>query len=124
MSVLAVSVQFYGLPRIMGRIPSGAFFPRPDVDSAIVRIDVYDTPQVNVSDVSWFFRVVKAGFSQRRKQLQNALASGLGIGRDRVTAALLNSGIDPKRRAQTLALEEWGLVQEQLSAEVHDQQDG
>ena len=114
MSVLAVSVQFYGLPQLMGRIPSGAFYPRPESDSCIVRIDLYDNFQVPVSDADGFFRVVKAGFGQRRKQLQNALSSGLGIERDHVASALLDAGIDPRRRAQTLALEEWALIHEHL----------
>ena len=65
MSLLAVSVQFYGRPRIVAKIPAGAFVPPPKVDSAVVRIDTYDTPPAAVADVEFFFRVVRAGFGQR-----------------------------------------------------------
>lgn len=114
MSVLAVSVQFYGRPQMMGCVPSGAFYPSPETDSAILRIDVFDQPQVSVSDEVWFFQVVRAGFSQRRKQLQNSLASGLGIDREHAISALLAAHVDPSRRAQTLALEEWVELQNKL----------
>jgi len=107
MNLLAVSVQFYGRPRIVHFIPRGAFRPPPKVDSAVVRIDVYDAPVVDVPDRNTFFQVVKAGFSQRRKQLRNALAAGLGITPEEARALLNAAGIDPKRRAETLTLEEW-----------------
>ncbi len=110
MSLLAVSVQFYGEPRIVHRIPRGAFFPVPEVDSAVVRVDVFPEPRVRVPDRALFFRVVKAGFGQRRKQLRNALAAGLGIPRQTVGEILAQAGIDPRRRAETLTLEEWARV--------------
>ncbi len=107
MSILAVSVQFYGEPRIVHRIPRGAFYPPPEVDSAVVRIDVFPSPRVNVPDRSLFFRVVRAGFGQRRKQLRNALAAGLRLSREDITRALTQAGIAPRRRAETLTLDEW-----------------
>jgi 16S rRNA (adenine1518-N6/adenine1519-N6)-dimethyltransferase len=107
MSLLAVSVQFYGRPRIAARIPAGAFIPPPRVDSALVRIDTYDTSPVQVPDSESFFRVVRAGFGQKRKQLKNALAAGLGLSGVEVGRALERAGVDPRRRAQTLTLEEW-----------------
>lgn len=114
MSLLAVSVQFYGEPRIVARIPAGVFYPRPDVDSAILRIDLFSSPRVRVSREDWFFRVVKAGFAQRRKQLHNALSNGLGLERGLVVEALEAAGIDPRRRAETVALEEWGRLSARL----------
>jgi 16S rRNA (adenine1518-N6/adenine1519-N6)-dimethyltransferase len=107
MSLLAVSVQFYGRPQIVSRIPAGAFLPPPQVDSAVVRIDTYDTNPYAVSDRRHFFRVVKAGFSQKRKQLRNALVAGMALPADQITRALELSGIDPQRRAQTLSMDEW-----------------
>ncbi len=107
MNLLAVSVQFYGRPRIVHRIPRGAFYPVPKVDSAVVRVDVYEEPPVDVPDRKTFFRVVKAGFAQRRKQLVNALAAGLGVSKAAVADLLKAAGIDPRRRAETLTLEEW-----------------
>jgi 16S rRNA (adenine1518-N6/adenine1519-N6)-dimethyltransferase len=110
MSLLAVSVQFYGRPRRLFRIKPGSFFPSPSIESAVVRVDLHATPPVRVEDTGVFFRVVRAGFAQRRKQLRNALAAGLGRSPGEVAAELTMAGVDPRRRAQTLSLEEWGRV--------------
>jgi 16S rRNA (adenine1518-N6/adenine1519-N6)-dimethyltransferase len=107
MSLLAVSVQFYGVPRIVARIPAGAFRPVPAVQSAVVRIDVYDPLPWSPVDQEAFFGVVRAGFSQPRKQLHNTLAHGLSLPADSVAAALEDTGIDARRRAETLSIEEW-----------------
>lgn len=107
MSLLAVSVQFYGKPRIVAKIPAGAFVPPPKVDSAVVRIDTYDAPPVAVYDAETFFRVARAGFGQKRKQLKNALAAGLGLPPGEVAVAMARVGIELQRRAQTLSLAEW-----------------
>jgi 16S rRNA (adenine1518-N6/adenine1519-N6)-dimethyltransferase len=114
MNLLAVSVQFYGVPRIVQRIPAEAFYPAPDVDSAVVRIDLPDQPRVRVNNVDAFFKVAKAGFGQKRKQLHNSLAAGLPIKHEQIMQVLNNVGIDPKRRAETLTLEEWGKLSDQL----------
>jgi 16S rRNA (adenine1518-N6/adenine1519-N6)-dimethyltransferase len=110
MSLLAVSVQFYAQPRIMARIPAGAFYPKPEVDSAVVRLNVLPHPAVDVADHHQFFRVVKAGFSQKRKQIRNALSGGLQLAPAMVEDYLARAEIDPKRRAETLTLEEWGAL--------------
>ncbi len=110
MSLLAVSVQFYSQARIVARLPAGAFYPRPEVDSAVVRLDVLPSPAVAVADVNQFFRVVKAGFSQKRKQLRNSLGAGLRLGNPQVDALLAQAGIASQRRAETLTLEEWGAL--------------
>jgi 16S rRNA (adenine1518-N6/adenine1519-N6)-dimethyltransferase len=112
MSLLAVSVQFYGLPKFVHRIPAGAFYPPPKVDSAVVRIDTFAQPPTNVTDVDHFFKIVRAGFGQKRKQLKNALAAGLGISVEDITTALVKARIDPKRRAETLGMPEWGRLAE------------
>jgi 16S rRNA (adenine1518-N6/adenine1519-N6)-dimethyltransferase len=116
MSLLAVSVQFYGRPRIVAKIPAGAFVPPPKVVSAVVRIDTYDTPPVAALSAEDFFRVVRAGFGQKRKQLKNALAAGLGLPPADVSAAMVHAGIEPKRRAQTLSLAEWGDLARQFGS--------
>lgn len=110
MSLLAVSVQFYGRPRIVAKIPAGAFTPPPKVDSALVRIDTCGVPQVDVPDVEVFFRVARAGFAQKRKQLKNALGAGLGLPPDEVADVMARTGIEPQRRAQTLSLVEWAAL--------------
>jgi len=114
MSLLAVSVQFYTEPELVHRIPAGAFYPRPKVDSAVVRLRRRPQPAVAVEDVARFFRIVRAGFGQRRKQLRNALAHGLGRPAAEIAAALERAGIEPSRRAETLTLAEWGQVYRQL----------
>lgn len=108
MSLLAVSVQFYGHPRIVQRVPAGAFHPRPKVDSAVVRLDLFAAPPVDQVSSAHFFRVVRAGFSQKRKQLLNSLSAGLGLAKEDVRAVLLAAAIDPQRRPETLSVSEWG----------------
>ncbi|MGC9349325.1 MAG: 16S rRNA (adenine(1518)-N(6)/adenine(1519)-N(6))-dimethyltransferase RsmA [Anaerolineae bacterium] len=110
MSLLSVSVQFYGKPEICMRLGRGAFYPVPRVDSAVVRIDLYETPPVAVDDVASFFRVVKAGFSQRRKQLRNSLSAGLHLDPQVVEAAMQAHGLDHRRRAETFSVAAWGDV--------------
>lgn len=107
MSLLALSVQVYGRPRVVTRIPAGAFYPAPEVDSAAVRIDLYPQPVIPGEQLDAFFRLIKAGFSQKRKTLRNALSAGLAIKGEQAARLLESAGIDPRRRAETLALEEW-----------------
>jgi len=110
MSLLAVSVQFYGRPQRLFRIKPGSFYPSPSVESAVVRIDIHATRPVSAEDTDAFFRVVRAGFSQRRKQLHNSLAAGLRRSRKEIAAQLKETGVDHRRRPQTLSLEEWVCV--------------
>jgi 16S rRNA (adenine1518-N6/adenine1519-N6)-dimethyltransferase len=108
MSLLALSVQVYGLAKVAAVIPAGAFYPAPNVDSAVVRIDLYDVPIIPPPYLDIFFRLAKAGFSQKRKTLRNAMAGGLARKPASVEALLEKAAIDPRRRAETLSLEEWG----------------
>jgi 16S rRNA (adenine1518-N6/adenine1519-N6)-dimethyltransferase len=107
MSVLSVSIQFYGEPVIAGLVPARCFYPEPEVDSAILRINVYAHPPVAVDDTRGFFQLVRAGFSAARKQLINSLALGLSRPKAEVLPLLEASGIAPQRRAETLTLDEW-----------------
>jgi 16S rRNA (adenine1518-N6/adenine1519-N6)-dimethyltransferase len=106
MSLLSVSVQFYGSPEIISIVPPESFYPAPEVSSAIVRIDVYPKPKVEV-DEKGFFDTVRAGFAAPRKQLANSLAKGLGWEKALVLPFLQKAKIDPSRRAETLTIEEW-----------------
>ena len=114
MSLLAISVQFYGLPRIVARAPSGAFYPSPGVASAVVRIDLYDQPLTAVNDVEAFFDTVRAGFAQRRKQLRNSLSQGLNLSVEKVVEALRRCGLSEKQRAQELSVEQWAKLHGEL----------
>ncbi|RMG79715.1 MAG: ribosomal RNA small subunit methyltransferase A [Chloroflexi bacterium] len=116
MSLLAVSVQYYGKPRIVTRLKPAAFWPRPDVESAVLSIETYDKSPVDVPDDATFFRVVRAGFSLKRKQLKNALSSGLGITTAQAATIIEAADIDPRRRAETLSLEEWGALSRQVAS--------
>ncbi len=107
MSLLALSVQVFGTPQIVMKIPAGAFYPAPDIDSVVLYIDLFSQPVIQSENLDRFFRLIKAGFSQKRKMLRNTLSSGLHLPREQVEALLEQAGIDPQRRAQTLSLEEW-----------------
>lgn len=115
LSLLALSVQLYGGPRIAHHIPAGAFYPVPKVDSALLLIDLYDAPELAPGHVDVFFTLSKAAFAQKRKTLANSLAALPDWDKDLATQRLLAAGIEPTRRPQTLSLEEWGhLVAETL----------
>lgn len=116
MSLLAVSVQYYSKPEIISYVSKGSFFPTPRVDSAIVKFETRDKEQETRDKQEWFFRVVKAGFAGKRKQLGNNLARNLNLPKDIVESKLLSLEIDPKRRAETLTVEEWQKIAEILYA--------
>jgi 16S rRNA (adenine1518-N6/adenine1519-N6)-dimethyltransferase len=107
LSILAVSVQLYAQPRIVQRVPAEAFYPRPKVGSALLRLDVFSEPVVKDVPVRRFFQVVRAGFSQKRKQLANSLSGGLALSKKTTRAALVSAGVDPRRRPETVDLQEW-----------------
>jgi 16S rRNA (adenine1518-N6/adenine1519-N6)-dimethyltransferase len=107
MSLLSLSVQYYGTPAVVGRIPADAFYPVPKVDSVIVRVELRNPAVRNVEQAGRLFRVARAGFSQKRKMLRNTLSAGFRLPPKDVEALLDRAGVDPKRRAETLAVEEW-----------------
>jgi len=113
MSLLALSVQVYGKPVIGTTIPAEAFYPPPKVDSVVLCIEIYAQPIIPADRLDRFFILIKAGFSQKRKTLRNALSGGLRVTTVESEQLLAAAGIDPQRRAETLSLEEWGnLVKE------------
>jgi 16S rRNA (adenine1518-N6/adenine1519-N6)-dimethyltransferase len=111
MSILAISIQLYGRPQIVGIVPAGNFYPVPKVDSAILRVDLYPHPVVEVTSPANFFRTVRAGFSSARKQLANSLAQGLAIPKPEVLSLMQKAAVDPQRRAETLSLDEWARLE-------------
>jgi 16S rRNA (adenine1518-N6/adenine1519-N6)-dimethyltransferase len=113
MSLLALSVQVYGQARVVRRIPAGAFYPPPKVDSSAVRVDLFPQPLVPPEDLDIFFRLAKAGFGQKRKTLRNSLSAGLHLSGSQAAALLEAAEIDPQRRAETLSIEEWKRLTEQ-----------
>lgn len=106
MSLLGLSVQFYGTPQELFSAPPSAFYPPPKVRSALLAIDVRESPAVAVEPGA-FFAVARAGFAAPRKQLRNSLALGLGLEPAAAEDLLREAGLDPRRRPQELALDEW-----------------
>lgn len=105
MSLLAVSVQFYAKPEIARIVPKENFWPEPEVDSAIIKIEARSKkPEVNEKE---FFRLVKFGFSAKRKMLKNNLAAGFKISQAEAENKITKAGFNPKIRAQELSVDDW-----------------
>lgn len=107
MSILAVSAQIYADVSLGDVVPAAMFTPPPKVNSQVVILNTLEYPRFSDWDEKAFFRIVKAGFSARRKKLRSSIAGGLGLSKLTAEKLLLNSGIDPNLRAQDLSLEDW-----------------
>lgn len=106
MSVLAVAVQLFGEPEIITEVPKGSFWPPPKVDSAVIRVKVFEKPRYPVEEKD-FFRLVKAGFGEKRKKLANSLSGGLRLPKEEVIKYLEESGLKDNARAEELSLGDW-----------------
>lgn len=107
MSVLSVATQFYAEPRIAFIVAPSVFIPPPKVESAVVILDVREEPPLPEALHPRFFRIVTAGFQQKRKQLANAIADVLQLPKAEIAAWLSAADVDPMRRAETLSVDEW-----------------
>ncbi|MFC1900677.1 16S rRNA (adenine(1518)-N(6)/adenine(1519)-N(6))-dimethyltransferase RsmA [Chloroflexota bacterium] len=107
MSLLSIGVQLYGQSEIVEHVPAYCFYPEPEVDSAVLKVVPYTEAPVEINDREGFFSLVRAGFSAARKQLPNSLAQGLSIPKADTLSLLEKAGIEPRRRAETLTIEEW-----------------
>lgn len=107
MSILSVTAQFYWEVNLGREVPAKLFIPPPKVDSQILILNKRTHPLFQDTDTKNFFRLVKAGFSQKRKTLLNSLSAGLQIDKEIVKTVCNSVDIDPSRRAQTLSLVEW-----------------
>lgn len=104
MSILAISVQYYAEAKVVREVKAGNFWPEPKIDSAIIKLEIKkDAPRASKD----FFRVVKFGFSAKRKMLKNNLAGGLKIPSKTIENLLIKQGFDPKSRAEDLLLADW-----------------
>lgn len=110
---LSLLVQYYSKPEMVTLVPAGSFFPRPKVDSMIVKLQMYDRPPVDLSDEKLFFKIIRASFNQRRKTLSNSLKS-LGFSKDTMNRAFENSNIDPVRRGETLSIDEFASLSNEI----------
>lgn len=111
---LSIAVQYYAEPKILMTVPKTVFHPAPNVDSSVLRLKVLDKPKFPVQDEKLFFRVVRAAFAQRRKTLLNTLASGLSMDKATVNQVLAAAGIDPVRRGETLSIEEFANLADEM----------
>lgn len=113
---LSVAVQYYSQPEIIVNVPKNVFMPKPNVDSAVIMLDIYDSPMVEVIDKKLFFEVVKAAFGKRRKTLLNALSSGaLNINKEEIKDILHSCDINPQRRGETLSIDEFATLANSIS---------
>ena len=112
MNLLALGVQVYGKPEVKFHIPAAAFHPVPEVDSAVLRIELFPDPAVPISRLGEFFVLAKAGFSQKRKTLRNSLSGGMKMPTSLVERLLKEAEIDPQRRAETITIPEWARLTE------------
>lgn len=114
---LSLAVQYYAKPEIVTKVPAGCFMPKPNVDSAVIRLTRYEKPPVEVEDETWLFAVIRASFNQRRKTLANGLANAgyPGIGRRQVEEVLSAMGLAAAVRGETLTLEQFAELSDRLA---------
>lgn len=102
---VSVAVRYYSKPKKLFEVSRGSFLPAPKVDSAVIRLDIRGETQNDVTDEKLFFKIVKAAFSQRRKQLANPVSAELGLSKETIKTALSDCGLKPEARAEELTLE-------------------
>ncbi len=116
MSLLSISVQLYGEPKIISIVPARSFYPAPKVDSAVLKIDLFEKPKYEIEDEKKFFKVLKACFSGKRKQIHNTLSGNFGLPKEKVLEVLSELSIDPKIRPQELEIEQWVELVKKISS--------
>ena len=107
-SVITIQTQVFGKPEIVDYVPSNSFYPVPKVESAILKINVYGKPIIPEDEMKDFFRIVKFGFSQKRKKLANSLGAGLHLKSAEIKEFLKQADINPETRAEELEVGDWG----------------
>ncbi len=112
---VTVSVNYYSKPEMLFSVSAGSFMPAPKVDSAVMRLNVYKEPPIKVENEKIFFSVVKAAFSQRRKTVLNSISSSLGLEKGVVNGVLLDSGVDPRLRAEKLTMDDFAEISRRIA---------
>lgn len=109
---LSLAVQYYARPEVVAYVSPACFIPRPNVGSAVIRLDRHEKPPVDVEDEAFLFAVIRAAFNQRRKTLVNGLSNAveLGISRQQAQEALLKMQLSPTIRGEALSLQEFALL--------------
>lgn len=119
---LSIAVQYYTTAEIVMTVPKTVFVPQPNVDSAIIRLTVRDQPAAEMKDEDFFFQVIKASFAQRRKTILNNLTNQLPFGKEKkeaIVTALNSAHIEPGRRGETLTIEEFARLSDELLPFFH-----
>lgn len=111
-------MSYYATSKMMFTAAPGSFYPAPKVTSAVVRMEIRPQPAVQVEDEEGYFALVRAAFGQRRKTAANAIASGFGMPKDAVTAAIEAAGFDARIRPEALTLEDFAKISRPLPAEA------
>ena len=114
---LSIAIQYFTTAEVVMIVPKTVFMPQPNIDSAVIRLLKREKPAVEVKDESFYFEVVRLSFAQRRKTLLNNLINGLQEGKaqkEKILMALERAEIDPQRRGETLSLEEFGRLSDEL----------
>ena len=115
---VSLAVRYFSTPKLLFHVSRGSFMPAPNVDSCVIRLDVKEKTPEQVRDEKFFFRLVRAGFSQRRKTLVNPVSSGLGFSKETVREALEELNIKPTVRAEELTMEQFILLSNRLSERI------
>lgn len=117
---LSLAVRYYARPEVMLMVPASCFMPRPNVDSAVIKLTRHDNLPVKVPDEKLLFDIIRASFNQRRKTLVNALgnAAGCNVKKEQVLSALEKMGMSPTIRGEALTLEEFAALTELLSGDM------
>lgn len=120
---VTVAVDYYSEAQKLFDVSRGSFMPSPNVDSAVIRLDIRETPPIEISDEKFFFRVIKAAFAQRRKTASNSLSAGLGLSKETVNSAIESAGFAPTVRPESLSMEELGILSEALYEKIKEAQE-
>lgn len=113
---LSLAVQYYSKPEVVANVPPNCFMPRPNVASSVIKLDLYEEPEVKVNNEEHLFKLIRASFNQRRKTLANGIKNfqGLNYSREEVVSALNNLGIREDVRGEALSLQEFAALSDEL----------
>ncbi len=111
---ITLSINYYSDANIVMTVPASCFMPRPNVDSAVIRMDIYDKPPVATKDEVKMFKVIKAAFSQRRKTLVNSVSSSTDIAKETILKSLDEMGLSESVRGETLSLEQFAELSDRI----------
>lgn len=115
---VTAAVRYFSEPRLLFKVSAGSFMPAPKVDSAVIRMDVYEKPKLDVNDEKLYFRVVRGAFSQRRKTVLNSVSSALGIDKATLTQAFSEAGVNPALRPEAMSLENFAALSNAIGGRI------